>query len=156
MKRLKTKSGIFLFLAIVLMIPKVYATPVNTTVFLNVAQMSPIYNMPVSEGGTVLWSFSTYNDSFIVTAVGGGVGTVVSVGMTSDSGSVVAIATGNIAFTFMNLGTNSGYIDITIRIKAENSIEGYTYITFFIISFTIIALVLIKKRISEIGKLRLL
>lgn len=152
MRRIKTRSGIFLFLAFLLTIPRgVSATPINATVFLNVAQMSPIYNIAVSEGGTVLWSFQTYNDSFTVMAVGGGVGTVVSSGMTSDSGSVVAIATGNIAFTFMNLGSNSGYIDIDISIKAEDSIEAYTYITFFIISFTIIGLIAIKKKRIKIN-----
>jgi hypothetical protein len=147
MKRLKVKVGIFLLLGFLLMIPRsATATPINATVFLNIAQTSPIYNMPASEGDTVLWSFETYNDPFNVMAVGGGVGTVVSSGMTSDSGSVVVIATGNIMFTFVNLGTNSGYIDIAISIKVENSIEGYTYITFFIISFTIMALILIKKK----------
>ena len=147
MKRLNSKSGIFLLLGLLLMIPKAYATPVNTTVFLNIAQTSPLYNMPASEGDTVLWSFQTYNDSFNVMAIGGGVGTVVSSGMTSDSGSVVAIATGNIMFTFMNLGPISGYIDISIRIKVEESIGAYNYITFIIISFTIIALISIKKKL---------
>ena len=146
MKKLKTKSGIFFFLVFLLMIPKAYATPVNTTVFLNIAQISPIYNMSVSEGDTVLWSFSTYNSSFNVMAVGGGVGTMVSSGKTSDSGSIVAVATGNIAFTFMNSGLSSGYIDIAISIKVENSIGAYTYISFIIISFTIIALISIKKK----------
>ena len=147
MRRIKTRSGIFLFLAFLLTIPRgVSATPINATVFLNIAHTSPIYNMPASEGDTVLWSFQTYNNSFTVTAVGGGVGIVFSTGTTSDSGSVVAFATGNIMFTFINLGPTSGYIDIAISIKAENSIEGYPYIIFTVISFTVIALILIQKK----------
>ena len=130
MKGLKIKSGIFLFLAFLLMIPRAScATPINTTVFLNISHITPIYNMPVSEGETVLWSFQTYNNSFNVLALGTGVGVMISSGETSDSGSVEALATGNILFTFMNSGPNNGYIDIAIIIKVENSIEGYTFIT---------------------------
>ena len=146
MKRLKIKSGIFFFLALLLMIPKGFgATPINVTVFLNPIQMSPMYTMQVSKGDIVLWSFQTYNDSFNVQALGTGVGTMVSSGSTSDSGSIEALAAGTIIFYFINMGSNSGYIDISIRIK-EDAIEGYPYMIFIVMLFSIISMISIKKK----------
>ena len=128
------------------MIPKGFgATSIKTTVFLNPFQMSPIYNMQVSRGDVVLWSFQTYNDSFNVQALGLGVGTMVSSGSTSDSGSVEALAAGNIGFYFTNMDLNSGYIDISIRIK-EDSIEGYPYMIFVVIFISILSIISIKKK----------
>ena len=146
MKILKIKSGIFLFLALLLMIPKGFgATPINTTIFLNFGQMSSMYTMQVSKGDVVLWSFQTYNDSFNVAALGFGVGTIVSSGHTSDSGSVEALAAGPIVVYFTNMGPDSGYIDISIRIK-EDAIEGYPYMILIVILFSIVSMISIKKK----------
>ena len=144
MKGLKVKSGTLLFLVLLLIIPKGYsATPINATVFLIPGQMSPIYTIQVSKGEVVKWSFQTYNDSFNVGAIGLGVGTVVSSGHMADSGSVEALVTGSIMFYFTNMGSNSGYIDISIRIQ-EDTIEGYPYTIFIVILISIVSVISIK------------
>ncbi len=146
MKGLKVKGGTLLFLALLLMIPEGFgATPINTTVFLIPGQMSPIYTIQVSKGDIVKWSFQTYNVSFNVMALGFGVGTMASTGNTADSGSVDALATGSIVFYFTSMGPNSGYIDISIRIR-ETSIEGYPHIIFIVILISVISIISIKKK----------
>ena len=148
MKGSKGKSGIFLFLALLLIIPKGFcSSPINATVYLNFGEISPFYTMSVSKDEIVLWSFQTYDTSFNVQAVAIGVGVMLSSGKTSDSGSVEALTTGNIVFYFANLGPDSGYIDIAIRIK-EDSIDGYLSLPFMIIPVSIISLILIKRKIS--------
>ena len=151
MKGSKGKSGIFLFLALLLIIPKGFcSSPINVTVFLNFGEISPFYTMSVSKDEIVLWSFQTYDTSFNVQAVAIGVGVMLSSGKTSDSGSVEALTTGDIVFYFANLGPDSGYIDIDIAIRIkEDSIDGYLSLPFIIIPVSIISLILIKRKISE-------
>ena len=118
MKILKIKSGILLFLALLLMIPKGFgATPINVTLFLNFGQMSPMYTMQVSKGDVVLWNFQTYNDSFNVGVIGLGVGSIVSSGHTSDSGSVEALATGSIVVYFTNMDQIVDILILSLALK---------------------------------------
>ena len=153
MKGLKLKSGIILILVFLFLLPKgSCSSSIDTTIFLNPGQISPIYNIQVSRGDVVQWSFQTYNDSFNVYALAVGVGTMGSVGKTADSGSIEALAIGNIGFYFQNMGPASGYIDIKAYIQVD-TIEGYHPMIFIIMLISIISitmLVSLKKKSIKI------
>ena len=158
MKGLKLKSGLFVILAIFLMIPKgTCATSVNDTIFLNAGSMSPIYSISVSRRDIVKWSFQTYNDSFNVYVLAYTYASanhiqvyMDSSGKTSDSGSIRVVTTGNILFYFQNEGwevdSASGYIDISIRNKGV-TIAGYHPLIFLVILISVISIVSLKRKV---------
>ena len=149
MKALKLKSIAIIFLVFLLILLKgSCSSSINTTVYLNPGGISPSYTIQVSKGDVVEWSFQTYNDSFNVNAQAFGMGTMVSTGKTSDSGSIEALATGTLGFLFQNMGPSSGYIEIKASIK-QDTVDGYHPIIFIImLSFiiSIATLVYLKKK----------
>lgn len=134
---------------IVLMITPIgsSATSIDETLFLDPGHIPVIRTLQVSNGDVVRWSFLTRDDPFKVNMISTGAGVMVSSGKTSDSGSVEAIATGTIAFTFFNMDSVSGYIELKIYIQAE-SIGGFYPILIVMTLLPLTLILLIRKRKS--------
>ena len=149
MKGLKITSGIILILVVIFITPIGFcATSVNETVFLTPGQITSVYNIQVSGGDIVVWSFQTRDDAFNVQAFGVGAGVMTSSGKTSDSGSIEALVTGNIAFTFQNMDSTSGYIEINIYIQKE-TIEGFHPVIIIIVLISIVSVLSIRKMVGR-------
>jgi len=148
-----------IFLGLLLFISK-GNTNTNDTIYLNPDESTPVYRIYVLKGEHLEWSFKTYDNSFnvdgFILSCTGCAATeypmLISVDRTSNSGEIPEPGyayseegyqgNSNVTFSFQNVDTVGGYIQVKLWIKQEidYTIFLYFFIPIFIVSIIIIGL----------------